>query len=86
MFQRQRDGVDDPLAHLRDCQDDEDYTLDEHCGKGELPGVSHCETYGVHKESVESHARSEGEWFLGIECHHHSVRTLWTSGLNPKAF
>ena len=69
MAEVHRDGVDNPLTHLGEGEDDEDDTLKEDGGKGELPGVTHAKADTKNEEGVETHARGKGERFLGIDCH-----------------
>ena len=70
MLERERNRVQDPGAHLREREDDEQETLQEHGRQGELPGVAHREAHREHEEGVQAHARGEGERLLGIERHH----------------
>ena len=69
-FQGTRNGIDEPGAHLGECQDNEKHTFKKHRRKSELPGVAHAQANRVHEEGVQTHARSQGKRFLGIKGHH----------------
>ena len=60
-LERQRDGVEDRLAHVRQAQHDEDQTLDEDGQQRDLPRVAHAQHDGVGQERIEAHARGQRE-------------------------
>ena len=68
--QIERNGVDNGLAYLKDGQEDEHNTLDEHSRQRLLPRIAHDNDQRVGEESIDAHARCQRKWHLGIECHH----------------
>ena len=63
------DGVQQPGAHLRNRQDDEDNTFNQDGREGELPAVSHSQADRKYKEGVQAHTGSQTKWFFGIQGH-----------------
>ncbi len=68
--QLQRDAVDDPLADLEDRQQEEQARGQEYRAEGHLPGVAHAQHHGVGEESVQAHARRQGDRVVGDQAHH----------------
>ena len=68
-LERQRDGVENRLAHVRQAQHDEDQALDEDGQQRNLPGVSHAQHDGVGQERVEAHARGQRERQIRHQAH-----------------
>ena len=60
-LERQRDGVEDRLAHVRQAQHDEDQTLDKDGQQRDLPRVAHAQHDGVGQKRIEAHARGQRE-------------------------
>ena len=63
------DGIQQPGAHLRNRQDDEDNTFNQHGREGELPAVSHAQAHREHEEGVQTHTGSQAKRFFGIQGH-----------------
>ena len=68
-LERQRDGVENRLAHVRQAQHDEDQALDEDGQQRNLPGVAHAQHDGVGQERVEAHARGQRERQIRHQAH-----------------
>ena len=62
-------GIDNPLTHFGECENDEDDTFEEDGGEGKLPGVAHAEAHREHEEGVKSHAGGKGEGLFGVDGH-----------------
>ena len=69
-IQRSWNSLQYQATHLGDSKNNEDDTFQQHGGEGKLPGVSHAKTYGIYKECVKTHARSQCERLLGIDRHY----------------
>ena len=69
MFERKRNGIEDPGTDLREGQDDKDDTLKENSRQGELPAMAHTEADSKYEEGVQAHTRGKGKRFLGKEGH-----------------
>ena len=68
-LERQRDGVEDGLAHIRQAQHNEDQALDEDGQQRDLPGVAHAQHDGVGQERVQTHACGQRERQVRHQAH-----------------
>ena len=71
--QRQRDRVDDPLAHLENAQQKEGQAREEHRPQRGFPGVAHSQHHAVGKEGVQAHSGCLGNGVVGPKAHHETA-------------
>lgn len=60
-LERQRDGVENRLANVRQAQHDKDETLNKDRQQRDLPGVTHAQHNRVGEERIQTHARRQRE-------------------------
>jgi len=63
------DTVDDLLADVGECEDEEEETGQKDDTKSSLPGNAAAKDDGISEVSVEGHAGSEGDWIVGPQAH-----------------
>ncbi len=66
-----RHGVEQPLADLRQREQDEEYARDEHRAQRLLPGKMQLHDNSEREERVLAHVRRYGERTVRVEAHQH---------------
>ena len=68
-FSDMRDGVDQPLAHAQQADDQEQHAGEEHRAQRHLPGQAHALHHGEGEVGVQPHARRQRQRQIGEQSH-----------------
>jgi len=55
-LERQRDGIEDGLAHIGQRQNDEDDAFHKHCQQRDLPAIAKAQHHGIGQVGIQTHA------------------------------
>ena len=69
-FQRMRDRIDDPLAHAKQTDHNEQAAGHEDSAERRLPAESQAEYHAVGEVRIQAHARGECDRIVRIQPHH----------------
>jgi len=68
-LERQRDGIEDGLAHIGQRQDDEDDAFHKHRQQRDLPAVPKALHHGIGQVGIQTHARRQHKGQIGHKRH-----------------
>ena len=63
------DAVKQPFADLRQAHDHKEHAGDKHRAEGNLPAIAHFADNGVGEEGIQTHARCQADWPVGVQTH-----------------
>ena len=69
LLERNRNRVEDALAHRRERQREKNQTLHKYSQERKLPAIPHAQHHAVREEGVEAHPRREDERVVRHERH-----------------